>query len=212
MDHHFSNHRFGNINCVDDLASSTCEIVYKFLKSINFNIDKNTATCLLCGILNDTSVFSNGATTIDSMNISSHLVSKGARIHKINDKVVKNKSINGLRLWGEVLSRLKNDDEFKIAHTYIKEEEYQKYQINEEELDGLIDFLNIICDANIYALFRINENHTTVSMRTTRDDIDVSRIAQINGGGGHKKAAGFTIDSALGEDDDLLSFLKKGLK
>ena len=209
IDHHFSNQGFGDINLVDDLASSTCEIIYKFFSEIGWAINRSTATVLLCGILNDTGVFSNAATTIEAMKISSLLISQGAKIYKINNQVVQNKTINGLRLWGEVLSRLKSDDELKIAYTYIKEEEYIKYKINEEELDGLINFLNVISDANITALFRINKNKTTVSLRTTKDDIDVSKIASAYGGGGHKKAAGFTLPYVLDERNcDFVSYLK----
>lgn len=212
IDHHFSNLGFGHINYVDDLASSTCEIVYKFLMDTPAEITRNIATCLLCGILNDTGVFFNSATTVDSLAIAASLIGKGAKIYKINDQVIKNRTINGLRLWGDVLSRLKIDEELKIAFTYIKEDEYKKYNISEEELDGLINFLNVITNISVSALFKINSHHTKVSLRTSKDDIDVSKIAQIYGGGGHKKAAGFTINSVLSANDDLLSFLKKGWK
>lgn len=209
IDHHISNHRFGDINLIDDQASSTCEIIYNIFSKINFNINKNISTCLLCGLLGDTGNFSNSATTISSLNISAQLMGKGAKIAKINDWVNKNKSLNGLRLWGRVLSRLRTDDNKEIAYTYIKEEEYKEYQINEEELDGLTNFLNIISDAKFVALFRISSNFTRVGMRTIRNDIDLSEIAKVKGGGGHKKAAGFTLPYALDERNcDFVSYLK----
>lgn len=209
IDHHFSNDSYGDINYINDLASSTCEIIYKFLVEVKSEITRNMATCLLCGILGDTGGFSNSATTVDSIKISSTLINYGAKIYKINNQVDKNKTINGLRLWGDVLSRLQIDDESKIAFTYIKEAEYQKYKIQEEELDGLINFLNVITDVSISSLFKINGSYTKVSLRTTKDNIDVSKIAQFYGGGGHKKAAGFTLNHTLDERTcDFVSYLK----
>lgn len=209
IDHHFSNHNFGDINCVDSLASSTCEIIYKFLIVVQAEISKNIATCLLCGILNDTGVFSNAATTVDSMKIASNLLSQSLKIHQINDQVIKNKTLNGLRLWGDVLSRLQIDDNSKIALTYVKETEYDQYQIKEAELDGLINFLNVITEVSLTAFFRINSHETKVSLRTPQEAIDVSKIAKFYGGGGHKKAAGFTLPYALDERNcDFFSYLK----
>ena len=209
IDHHFSNNRFGDINCVDDLASSTCEIIYKFFTEIKLALNYQLATCLLCGILSDTGGFYNSATTIEAIKISARLIDQGAKMYKINNQVGRNRTINGLRLWGEVLARLKIDADLKIAYTYVREEEYKKYLINDEELDGLINFLNALTDVSISALFRINRNQTVVSLRTTKDNINVAQIAQLYGGGGHQKAAGFTLPYTLDEDSDLLSFLKK---
>lgn len=209
IDHHISNTNFGNINFVNSQASSTCEMVYTFLNQVEFAIDKNMATCLLCGILGDTGNFSNSATNAIAVKAAAHLISKGAKIYKIDDIINKNKSIAGLHLWGRVLSRMKVDSRGEIVCAYIKDDEYKEYNIAEEELDGLTNFLNVICDVKLVALFRIGPTYTRVGMRTNRDDMDLSLIAQKNGGGGHRKAAGFSIDRALNEDSDFLSFLKK---
>lgn len=212
IDHHISNNLFGDINLIDSQASSTCEIVYKFLIEVKSEITRNIATCLLCGILGDTGSFSNSATNANSIIIASQLIGKGAKIHKIDDQFNKNKSINGLRLWGKVLSRIRSNDNGEIAYTYIKEEEYKEYQIEEEELDGLTNFLNVIYDTKFVALFRISPNFTRVGLRTIRNDIDLSAIAKINGGGGHKKAAGFTLPHTLDEKScDFTSYLKNDI-
>lgn len=207
IDHHISNDLYGAINLVDIKASSTCEVVYDILSKIDFEIDKKIATCLLCGILGDTGNFSNSATSETAITISAELIKRGAKIHKIDDLINKNKSINGLHLWGQVLSRLKSDQNSDIAYTYIKDEEYQQYNVETEELDGLTNFLNIISNAKFVALFRIGPVSTRVGMRTTRNDVDLSKIAKSHGGGGHKKAAGFTIFGAVDETSDLVSLL-----
>ncbi|MFA6919088.1 MAG: DHH family phosphoesterase [Patescibacteria group bacterium] len=201
IDHHISNKQYGKINYVDAQASSACEIVYNYLTYVGFAMDKRTATCLLSGIISDTGGFKNSATSLLAMDITSNLIRAGASVGNISNLVGMNKSINGLKLWGEVLSRLKTNAEYDIAYTYIKHSDFKKFNVSEEELDGFIDFLNVIVDAKAAILFRLESEQTRVSMRTTKNDVDLSQIASSFGGGGHKKAAGFTLDFALEEQN-----------
>jgi len=193
IDHHQTNNYYGDIQAINSLASSTCEIVYQFFIANNILIDRRIATCLLTGILTDTGGFTNSATTLASMTIASELIKKGAKIHQTFNYIVKNKSINGLKLWGVVLSRLKVNEKYNLAYTYIKEDDYRQFNVSEEETDGLINFLNATAGVLAVMLVKINSTGTRISMRTTRNDVDVSHLASLFGGGGHKKAAGFTI-------------------
>lgn len=207
IDHHVSNTLYGKINYVDSQASSACEIVYNYLLHVGFVMDKKTATCLLSGIVSDTGGFKNSATSLSAMDITSSLIRAGASVGNISNLVGMNKSISGLRLWGEILSRIRTNTEYDVAYTYIKHSDFKRFNVSEEELDGFIDFLNVIVDAKVAILFRLEIEHTRVSMRTTKEDVDLSQIASSFGGGGHKKAAGFTLDYAMEEQDgELLIF------
>jgi phosphoesterase RecJ-like protein len=201
IDHHISNKLYGKINYVDAKASSTCEIVYNYLLHVGFTLDKRIATCLLVGIVSDTGGFKNAATNLSAMDITSDLIRAGASVGNISSLVGMNKSINGLRLWGEVLSRIRINTEHDVAYTYIKQSDFRFYNVSEEELDGFIDFLNVIVDAKVAVLFRLAGGQTKVSMRTTKDDVDLSEIASSFGGGGHRKAAGFTLDFEIEEQN-----------
>ncbi|HLD28292.1 MAG TPA: bifunctional oligoribonuclease/PAP phosphatase NrnA [Patescibacteria group bacterium] len=207
MDHHFSNDGFADINCINQSVSSTCEIVYNFLTSIGADISRQIATCLLLGIISDTGGFSNGATTQESMKVAANLVSHGAKINQIAESVAKNKSIDGLRLWGLILSRLQINAKYNIAYTYIKEDELKQYRVHEEEIDGFVNFLNIIYGVRAAMFLHLSSNHTKISMRTTRDDIDLSQLAGMYGGGGHKKAAGFSVPWQIQDIDGILKVL-----
>ena len=90
-----------------------------------------------------------------------------------------------------ILSRLEINREWGLAYTYIQEEELQDRQAEEGEIDGLVNFLNILTEVKAVAFFRIQKDGIRGSLRTTRDDVDVSLLAGIFNGGGHKKAAGF---------------------
>lgn len=207
LDHHFSNNHYGDIQAIDSRVSSTCELLYRFFSGCDIAINRLMAVCLLTGILTDTGGFTNSATTTASMNIASALIKRGAKIHQTMSYLVKNKSLNGLRLWGLVLSRLKINERYNLAYTYIKEEDYQKYQISEAETDGLINFLNVMAGVAAVLLIRLNNDGVKISLRTTQNNIDVSKIAALFDGGGHQKAAGFSVPWRLIEINGYLELL-----
>lgn len=207
IDHHISNSKYGLVNLVDGQASSTCEIVYKYFLSIGYKLDKRLATCLLSGILGDTGGFVHSTTKAETIEIASELIKLGVKIHQIFNFVVRNKTIGGLRLWGEILSRLKINKELSVAYTYIKEDDFKRYQVSESELDGLANFLNAIVDVSATALFRLERGQVRASWRTKRDDVDLSAFCSLFGGGGHKKAAGFTLNVEIAEKDGELIIL-----
>ncbi|MFA6594151.1 MAG: DHH family phosphoesterase [Candidatus Buchananbacteria bacterium] len=193
FDHHASNPGYASVNAIDALASSTCEIVYKFFKAIRFKLDRRIATCLLSGIISDTSGFANSATNSEAVMIASELIKYGVKINQLFSFAVQNKTIGGLRLWGEALSRLKINQELGVAFTYVKDEDLRLYQIQEEEVEGLSNFLNVITDVSATAVFRLSAGQVKASWRTKRDDVDLAAFCRLFGGGGHKKAAGFTV-------------------
>ena len=201
IDHHASNTNYGTVNYVNTKASSTCEIVYNFFMAIGFKVDKKIATCLLAGILGDTSGFIHSTTQAETIKIASELIKTGIKIHQIFNFVVRNKTIDGLRLWGEILSRLRVNTELNIAYSWIKDTDFADFRVQEDELDGIANFLNAIVDVNATALFRISDQRIKASWRTKRDDIDLSKFCGLFGGGGHKKASGFTLDLKVVEQD-----------
>lgn len=201
IDHHISNNAYGLLNLIDTQASSACEIAYNFFCAVGYPMDKSLATNLLAGILGDTSGFMHSTTKSDTVKIASELIKVGIKIHQIFNYVVRNKTIEGLRLWGEVLSRLKINKELNIAYTYIFDEDFKNHRVKEDELDGLANFLNAIVDVNATALFRISPSRVKSSWRTKREDIDLSAFCAIFGGGGHKKASGFTVNWQVIEKD-----------
>ena len=193
IDHHVSNSGYGVVNLIDTKASSTCEIIYDFFKFNNFEPDRQVATCLLAGILGDTSGFIHSTTQVKTVLIASELIKKGLKIHQIFNFAVRNKTIAGLRLWGEVLSRIKMNEKLGIAYTWIKDEDFKDYEVNSDELDGLANFLNVIVEAKATVLFRLGQDSLRANWRTKRDDVDLSLLCSYFGGGGHRKAAGFSV-------------------
>ena len=198
IDHHFTNNDYGDINLVNPEASSTSEIMYEFLKKSQATITRDMANCLLTGILTDTTYFSNGATTIDSVKYASELMARGANMNKITLNIWRNKNLDALKLWGDVFDRLIFNPEYKITTAIITSDLLADRDMPEDTLDGVANFLTSIHYSKIIlVLTQRDENTIKGSLRTVYDDIDVSALAQRFGGGGHKKAAGFTINGKL---------------
>ncbi|MDD5043785.1 MAG: bifunctional oligoribonuclease/PAP phosphatase NrnA [Patescibacteria group bacterium] len=202
IDHHPTNENFGDLNIVNPGASSTTEILFYLFEVGRIPISRPMATCLLTGILTDTSNFSNPATTADSLNVAAKLLSSGVILGEILPHILKNKSVAGLKVWGEVLSRLKITAN-GLAVTFVTRRDIEENSIDEEAVSGISNFLNNL--SGVKAAMFIKEElggQLRINLRTSHDDVDVSRLAKFFGGGGHKKAAGFAIKGSLKEKDD----------
>jgi len=198
FDHHHTNDYFGDLNIVMVNFSSTAEVVYNFFKHNDIAIDSTMATCLLAGFLTDTDFFTNGATTIESLNITSKLIRCGGDTKLTKESMFKNKTIDTLKLWGLLFSRLKKHNELDVVYTYITQKDLKKYSVSEEATEGISNFMNNINESKACLIFKeIENNKVKGSFRTTHNDVDVAQISKKLGGGGHKKAAGFTIDGPL---------------
>jgi len=194
IDHHQSNDNFGHLNLIIPQASSTSEIIYNFFKFHSLLIDKYMATNLLTGILTDTMNFTNAATTTESLKISAELLKIGARINQIISHITQNKNFDALKLWGNLLDRIEYNSEHNFAYTIITQKDLTAYQMSAESIDGLANFLSSLQATDFILVLSEEENDLIKgSLRTTRDDIDVSLLAKAFNGGGHKKAAGFKI-------------------
>jgi phosphoesterase RecJ-like protein len=198
IDHHRTNENFGLINIVDPDSSSAVEIIFNLLKQLDFPIDKDTATCLLTGLITDTANFNNPATTFASLEAAGELLSRGARLGEISANVLKNKSLSVLKFWGEILSRLTENKKLGVVTTVITRDDLNLANLGEEALEGVTNFLNNLKGAKMVLVLKaIEDGKINGSFRTTTPGIDVSRLAKMFGGGGHAKAAGFTIPGKL---------------
>jgi phosphoesterase RecJ-like protein len=198
IDHHATNEKYGHMNMVVVGAASTTEVVYNFFKLNNIRITPSMATALLTGLITDTDNFSNSATSYTSLTASSELLRLGANWTAIHHSLVQNKSIAILKLWGLILSRLTKKENSDMAYTYLTMKDLVEYGINDDDVEGISNFLNKLDGAKISLFIKETvDGKIKGSFRTTTDDVDVSVLAKKMGGGGHKKAAGFTTDGTI---------------
>ncbi|KKR48884.1 MAG: MgpA protein [Candidatus Magasanikbacteria bacterium GW2011_GWC2_40_17] len=204
IDHHATNQFYGHYNLVVPEAASTTEVLYRFFQINDVDLDKHISTCLLTGIVTDTGHFTNPSTSASSLKIASRLMSGGANLRLIQGWTIKNKTLDGLKLWGKVLSRLSKNENWDIATAIISQKDLDGQNIADEEIEGLANFLNNLSGAKIVLLLKEKNNGVIKgSLRTTDPTIDVSKLAVFFGGGGHAKAAGFSLKGQLEEKDGI---------
>lgn len=200
IDHHITNQFYGAHNLVNTNASSTCEIVYGFFKVNNIAMSQSMATSLLTGIITDTDNFTNSATTPHAISVAAALTSLGANYNTIKDYVYKSIPLKAFELWGRMFARLTKHEPLNIVHTFMTQKDLDDYELEEQHTGGMTNFLNSLHDGHAGLILKeTKEGHTKGSFRTNRDDVNVADMAKHFGGGGHRKAAGFTIEKPIHE-------------
>lgn len=203
IDHHVSNEMYGDINLVITNSPSTSAVITKYFNFLRYTIDPEMATCLLSGLLTDTGMLSNPSTNKVAFETASQLLSSGARIESVTNSLERIKPISSLKLWGRALSRLQKHPDYDFAWSVITQDDYIECNAKPEDAAGLSNFLNTLSDCSATLILKeIEGGYIKGSLRTTFTHVDVSRIAMALSGGGHKRAAGFTIKGRLKKTED----------
>jgi phosphoesterase RecJ-like protein len=200
IDHHASNDNFGTINLVDSNAASTTMIIYQFFKFCEYKFNPRIATCLLTGLYNDTGSFMHQNTTAETLQIAGNLMGYGGKIRDVTTRLFKSTPVSTLKLWGKVLDNIKITKD-GVAISVITDNDFNQCGAEHDELSGAIDFINCIPGTKFTVL--LNEDgkgNVKGSFRTRNEEVDLEEIAAKFGGGGHKKAAGFTIPGKLEQE------------
>ena len=197
IDHHPKIEDLANLEVRDSSAAATTEILYYFLKANKIKINKSMANCILTGILTDTGNFLYPSTSPETINISSEMLAKGARLPQIMENTWRNKSIASMKAWGKAMFNLEVNKKYNFAFTTLRAEDLPP-EVTEEDLEGMTGFLSNLGRVNGLLLLReLKNGDIKGSLRTSKPNINLSRLAQILGGGGHTKAAGFTVTGRL---------------
>jgi bifunctional oligoribonuclease and PAP phosphatase NrnA len=208
VDHHHDNTRFGDVNLVDVDASCTAEIVYDLARLLGVEITREMAAALYVGLITDTGKFMYENTKAHTHRVAAELIDAGVDVDDTYRRLYEHVPIEKLRLVSRALDKLQLRCADQLVLTYITAEDYAATGAGEEMTEGVIDHLRSIEGTKVAAVIRDLGDRgraaRKVSLRSSEGDVDVSAIARRNGGGGHKRAAGFSTDLEL---DELISFL-----
>ncbi len=208
IDHHHDNTRFGDFNLVDIGASCTAEIVYDLAVSLGARITPEMASALYVGLITDTGKFMYENTSAHTHRVAAELIEAGVNIDDTYRRLYEHVPIEKLRLIARALDGIQRHCGDRLALTYITSADYEATGAGEEMTEGVIDHLRSIEGTKVAAVIRDLGNRgraaRKVSLRSSEGDVDVSAVARKHGGGGHKRAAGFSTDLSL---DQLVEFL-----
>lgn len=193
IDHHKTNNNFAKYNFVDVEASSTGEIIYEILKSFGHELDKATAEAIFVAISTDTGGLRYSNTTPKSMRICADLLENGIDISELSHKIFDVTPYQKVLLLGKSIQNMRIYNKGDIAIITLTKEDYAFINGNDDYFDGIVNTTVNTEGVVVGALIReTDEGYLKVNLRSSNDKIDVSALAQINGGGGHVRAAGYT--------------------
>lgn len=196
IDHHVVNEEFGDIKIIDKDASSTGEVIYRILKRMKYKITPPLADCIYTSIFTDTGGFRFPNATFNSFKIASETVNAGVKPWVIYEHLYDHQSANALKLLGETLSTLEIHSKGRIASIFVTKKMMEETGTTKKDTEGLINFPRSVDGVKIAVMFREDDSKIKVSLRS-KGDIDVSKIAEKFGGGGHKGASAFTYEGDL---------------
>jgi phosphoesterase RecJ-like protein len=208
IDHHHDNTRFGDVNLVEVGASSTAEIVYELAVALGAEITPEIAAALYVGLITDTGKFMYENTNAHTHRIAADLIDAGVAVDDTYRRLYEHVPIEKLRLLSRALEGIQRYCGERLIVSYITAADYEASGGGEEMTEGIIDHLRSIEGCKVAAMVRDKGDRgraaRKVSLRSSGGEVDVSAMARAHGGGGHKRAAGFSTDLEL---DDLVNFL-----
>lgn len=196
IDHHPSNTKFGTRNIVSPEAASTCEILVKMADMLQWSLSPDIATALLTGVYTDTGGLLHSNTSSEVYRTVARLLRAGARHQLIMSAVFRTAKLSTLKLWGRVLEKISVTEEGG-AVSAVTEGDFRATGADYNELTGAIDYVNAVPGMRFSMILSERDGKVKGSLRTLRDDVDVSAMASKFKGGGHKKAAGFALEGKL---------------
>ncbi|MGI8468112.1 MAG: DHH family phosphoesterase [Pyrinomonadaceae bacterium] len=199
IDHHSTSAHFGTINWIDATASAVGEMIYNLCKAIGGRITREIAECVYLALVTDTGSFHFPNTTERTLKVASELVKAGAKPAQISEVVYNSYSWSRIELMQQVLATIKRDETGRVAWM----RQTLEMSENAESVDGDNNgFVNIpLAAKDVEAVAYMREtlpNAYRVSLRS-KDGINVARVAEKFGGGGHKNAAGCRVEGDWNE-------------
>lgn len=195
IDHHVSNSSFADENYIFPKASSTCELVFELIDRQKLTLQ--IAECLYTGMVHDTGVFQYSCTSAKTMEIAGVLMETGIDYPKIVDDTFYTKTFGQNKILGLALLNAELYLDGAVIATVVFQEDMKRFSVLPKHLDGIVNQLRVTKDTKIALFLYENEDGTFKGSLRVNGDTNVADIAAQFGGGGHVKAAGFSIEGPI---------------
>lgn len=197
LDHHQIARPYGDFRYINDNKSSASEIAYLFIKELGVEFDSNIATLLYTGIMTDTGSFNYSNTSSDTLRVTAQLVDYGAKTvevcKRLNDTIKESK----LKLLAKSIDNMEVFYDGKVRYTYVDYTTINGLGIHDEDAEGMTNYLRSVEGTEVAVYVRgKSDGSIKVSMRSN-GNVDISKIAISFGGGGHPRAAGYTMQDNI---------------
>lgn len=202
IDHHLSNDLYGDLNFVDTNSASVGEVIYQLLKLIGVTIDKDMAVCLYTSIVTDTGGFRHSNTTSVTHTIAGDLINIGIDFSELHRILFENKKFNRVKLYGKIINNLELING-KVCIMELTKKMLTDLNVDESDTSDLVNIGMEIEGVEVAALLKEKGNLVKVSLRS-KSIVDVRKIAENFGGGGHMRASGLSLNKDLKEAKEIM--------
>jgi phosphoesterase RecJ-like protein len=210
IDHHHDNTRFGTLNHVVPEASCTSEIIWRLMVELGVQPTTAVAEALYVGLVTDTGRFMYENTGPHAHLMAAAMIEAGVDVAAVYRRLFEGVPDGKLTLLALALGKLRRFDAGELTLASLSAADFAEADAEDSYSEGIIDQLRSLAGTKVAVLVREltgpeRKGQHKVSLRATDDDVDVSAIARAQGGGGHRRAAGFSTSLA---PDELIDFLR----
>ncbi len=202
IDHHVPHESPGDLRIVDVGASATALIIARLFLELGAEITPDMATNLLTGIITDTGSFRFRNTTPEAFSVSAILLERGADLGRVNEEVFGRKPLASTLLLGHMLDTMRLECGNRIAVGVLTRSDFERAMATDEETEGFVNEMLSIDSVEIAAILREPKPGRIRCSLRSRAEHDVAEVAREFGGGGHRNAAGCTLDMDVREAEE----------
>jgi bifunctional oligoribonuclease and PAP phosphatase NrnA len=204
IDHHSTTELFGTINWIDSTASAVGEMVYNLCKATGVRVTKEIAECVYTALLTDTGSFHYSNTTERTFKIASELVRTGVRPAKSAEAIFGSYQWPKIQLLSQVLATARRDESGHVAWMWQTLAMQEQTKASDEDADGFVNYPLAVSEVEAAALFKECSPGVYRTSLRSKGEVNVAKIAEQFGGGGHRNAAGCTLKGDLEEIEQKL--------
>ena len=216
IDHHENPDNYADITISNSKMSSTCEMVYDFICSIDKSkIDNKIATCIYTGIVADTGSFRFPSTTSKTLKVGSELINHGVNVTEIFEKLHNNFQFNRLKLLGSTINNFKRIEGLPVVYTSITDNDQKVNNFKKGDSEGFVNFGLSVADILCSVLFieKKDEGLIKISFRSKGDfKVNIFASKYFNGGGHEHASGGISRLSLKETEKKFIKDIKKYIK
>lgn len=199
IDHHPTNDRYGTINYIENDAAATVVLLYDLIESMNIPWSLDIANCIYTGLLTDTGGFRYANTSTKVMQIASALINHGVNANQMAEELLEKLTVSHIYLLKKALNSLSFSKNKQISWVHLSLEDMKSSNASSEDVEGIVNYPRNIEGVEVGICFKeTDDNKVKVSFRSS-GKVDVARLAQNFGGGGHVLASGATMEGSMEE-------------
>ncbi|HSE25844.1 MAG TPA: bifunctional oligoribonuclease/PAP phosphatase NrnA [Pyrinomonadaceae bacterium] len=204
IDHHSTTALFGSINWIDSTASAVGEMIYNLCKATGVRVTKEIAECVYTALITDTGSFHYSNTTERTFKVASELVRTGVKPAKTAEAVFASYPWSRIQLMGAVLSTARRDDSGRVACMRQSLEMQEQAKASDEDADGFVNYPLTVGEVEAVAMLKESAPGVYRTSLRSKGEVNVAKVAEKFGGGGHRNAAGCTLKGNWDEAETII--------